>query len=261
MSRTVYTRNDYHLGDNLIFLHLLRALAKSHVSVPFVHFCHGCNIEQLQEVVADLPNILLEPFESPLWPERESEAINVWKNHDEFWTTHASRWDWSAFTLAHHTWTAERMGFVSPFTCREQLLFDYPALQPEFLPAQRSFLIGDSPPNSGQYSEWADHSKNPLNELVQHLKESGFLITRTSVLKERGWSITEIGKFSCASFHHIMVPNGPFFPTLNTANHHHSEGRRRIVLLDNGEHLNMPGIEQCATVDEVMEIAQQEAWV
>lgn len=58
-----------------------------------------------------------------------------------------------------------------------------------------------------------------------------------------------------------MVPNGPFWPTLNTTNHHYHEERRRIVLLDNGESLNMPHIEQCRNVNEVMQIAKQEGWI
>lgn len=263
MSRTVYTSNLYHLGDNLIFLHLLRALAKSHVSLPFVHFCHGCNIGQLQDVVEDLPNILLEPFESPLWPEHEREAIDTWKNAEGFWEGHAHRWDWSAFTLAHHAWTAARMGFVSPFTCREHLLFDYPALGG--MPARGftfDFLIGDSEPSSGQYSEWADHSRNPLESLVRALEEKGFNCIRTSEAKKSpSSSISKIGQWSLAYRHHIMVANGPFWPTMNVHNHHAHEGRRRIVLLDNGERLNMPGIEQCATVDEVMQIAMEEKWI
>lgn len=262
MSRTVVTFNEYHLGDGLIFLHLLRAIAKAHVSTPFLHFCHANLIPQLQEAVADLPNILLEPFESELWPDRKREAINTWKNHGDEWVNSPLRWDWSAYTIWHHGVIAKRMGYSSPFTRREHLLFDYPALNPWWSEDPIDFLIGDSAPSSGQYNEWADHSKEPLSVLIQALRDAGRSVITTSYLRQTGGcSVTQIGRASHQYRHHIMVPNGPFWPALNTTNHHHHEGRRRIVLLDNGENLNMPHIEQCRNVNEVLAIAREEKWI
>lgn len=262
MSRTVYTYNEFHLGDNLIFLHLLRSLAKSHVSTPFVHFCHAHYHDQLKEVVEDLPNILLEPFQSSLWSQHRHHSVDTWKNAEQHWEKSPVRWDWSAHALEHHRWTAQRMGFESPFSIREHLLFDYPAL--EKIPigdVMYDFLIGDSKPSSGQYSEGADHSINPLSSLNEKLLRAGKSIMRTEHAKECGDSITRIGGFSQSFTNHIMVASGPFWPTLNVHNHHNHEGRKRIVLLDNGEQLNMPHIIQCANVGEVMEIAKQEGWV
>jgi len=261
MSRSVFTHEHHNCGDNMLHLYLVRALAKQYDQIPFVHFCNGCHHANLYEVVVDLSNVLLVPFESDLWKEKQHESIGVWKNEGSAWVDSPLRWDWSSYYLWWHGVVARRMGFESPFTCREHLLFDYPGLEPEFPVAERSFLIGDSAPSSGQYSEWADHSKEPLNQLISLLKNSGFLVTRTSFLKEKGYSITQIGKFSSASQHHIMVPNGPFWPTLSTHNNHWHEGRRRIVLLDNGENLNMPHIEQYRNVAEVMEIAKEAGWV
>lgn len=258
MSRTAYTYNEFHLGDNLVFLHLLRSLAKSHVSTPFVHFCHAHYRDQLKEVVEDLPNILLEPFESALWLQHRHHAVNTWKNAEGHWEKSPVRWDWVNHTLDHHRWTARRMGFESPFTCREHLLFDYPALEPKNLKPCR-FLIGDSAPNSGQYSEWADHSKSPLGNLAMDFRAS--ICVETSHLQKKGWRISQIGSASHSCVNHIMVANAPFFVTMNVHNHHNSEGRKRIVLIDNGERMEMPGITQCANVEEVMQIARQEGWI
>lgn len=262
MSSTIYLHNRYHLGDGLILLHLVRALAKKNVSRAFVVFTNYCNIPQLVEVVQDLPNILLEPFESELWAQHQHESIDTWKNFHDMWVESPMRWDWSSFQLWHHKVTARRMGFESPFTCREHLLMDYPALDAgKVKPDVVDFLVGDSPPNSGQYSEWADHSKYPLLRLIDALENSGRTVQLTSALKANGLSITAVGQTSLLCRHHIMVPNGPFWCTMNTANHHAHEGRKRIVLLDNGENLNMPGITQCRNVDEVMAIAKTEGWV
>lgn len=259
MSHTTYSFNKFHLGDNLIFLHLLRALAKQRVSQPFVHFCHAHLIPQLQEAVADLPNILLEPFESRLWEDRGPRAVDTWKNAEGYWEASALRWDWSGFQLCHHAWMANRLGFESPFTCREHLLFEW--VIPNKLGIYPvDFMIGDSPPSSGQYSEWADHTKAPLDELVNQLSKR-FSVQRTSVFKDAGLSVGAIGSESILCRHHIMVANAPFFATMNVHNHHHHEGRRRIVLLDNGENLNMPFIDQRESVEQIFDIAGEEGWV
>jgi hypothetical protein len=268
MSDTVYTYEEHNLGDQLIFLHLLRSLAKAHVRRAFVHFCGAHHHAQLREVVADLPNIILEPFESPLWQDVKHRAICVWKNHQDYWVNSTLRWDWPGFTLCHHAWTANRMGFDSPFTRREQLLFDAPC----FLRAEVSgwnppmghfeeFLIGDSAPSSGQYSEWKDHSRNPLSSLIAALELAGKKFVRTSQFLEKGRTISDIAKNSLYYRHHIMVPNGPFWGTMNTQNNHYSDGRLRVVLLDNGENLNMPGITQCANVEQVREILSREGLI
>lgn len=261
MTRQVFTHEHHHLGDQMIHLHLLRALAKQHQDTFFTHFCHACHHENLREVIADLPNILLASFESPLWSERKHESIGVWKNEGDEWVNSPNRWNWSQHTLDLHARNARKMGFRSPFTRREELLFDYPALEggAHFLKAD--FLIGDSAPSSGQYAEWADHTRTPLQPLIDALRNAGHKVRITSEMKERGASVSHIGRNSAFSTHHIMVPNGPFWPTLNVHNHHHHEGRRRIVLLDNGENLNMPNIEQVPNVEAVLQIAKSEGWI
>lgn len=267
----VVTYNRFHLGDCLISLHLLRALAKQSVGRAFIFFTNACNIPQLKEVVQDLPNILLEPFESELWRDHERDAVDMWKNAEGFWEASRYRWEWSSFVLEHHAWTARRMGLHSPFACREHLLFDYPALEihGEGIRVQlergdwkytHGFLIGDSAPSSGQYSEWADHSQKPLERLIAQLSETHSIL-RTSALQKNPSTVTYVGRISRLCRHHIMVSNGPFWPTLNTTNHHNHEGRRRIVLLDNGENLNMPFIEQVPNVEAVWDIARKERWV
>lgn len=262
MSRSIFCHNKFHLGDALQSLHLLRALAKANDQTPFVFFTHACNFPQLREVVADLPNIILADFESPLWREREHESEDMWKNHDHFWENSRFRWDWSQFMLSHHDWTAARLGFVSPFKVREHLLLDYPALTKDILDYgnREQFLIGDSAPSSGQYTEWADHTKNPMESLINALMDAGHSVLRTSSLKSL-LTISNWGSLSRSIPHHIMVANAPFFCTLNTTNHHHHEGRKRIALLDGPEQLNMPHIIQMGSVAQVMQFAKQEGWL
>lgn len=263
MSRAIFTANRFHLGDNLIFLNLLRALAKAHVSRAFVHFCNGSDIPQLREVVADLPNILLEPFESPLWVAHERDAVNVWKNAESHWERSQNRWDWAAHALEHHAWTARRMGFESPFTCREQLLFDYPALGQTIEEPARDFLVIDAEPCSGQLKPMARHGSGYLDQFIALLKNAGHNVRTTSACKKEGYTISQIGALSLKCRHVVGVMSGPAWPCLNTTRHHlHlTEGRRTIFLLDNGEQLRLPGVEQCESSEGLMVIAESEGWI
>lgn len=263
MTRTIYTHENHNLGDQLIFLHLLRSLSKQHFDHDFLHFCNGCHIPQLLEVVTDVPNILLTPFESPLWGQHKHEAVNVWKNADGWWERSRHRWDWSAHALEHHAWTARRMGFESPFTNPTHLLFDYPALEQQIAEPARDFLIVDAAPHSGQYREWADHSKAPLDQLIALLKNAGHNVRTTSACKAEGYTVTQIGALSLKCQHVLGVMSGPAWPCINTTRHHlhGTEGRRNIFLLDNGERLNLPGVEQCESAEALMKIAEGAGWL
>ena len=274
MTRSHYTQNSFNLGDNLVFLHLLRALAKKHPGHQFIHFCNGCHIGQLTEVVQDLPNIVLTPFESPLWGQHKHEAINTWKNCGAtdtrkgeqaqyvpgFWELSKHRWDWSAFTLEHHAFIAHKMGLESPFSCREHLLFDWPAINESKPGVGYTFFVVDAEPCSGQFGPMRQHGSGYMKPLIDALRENWAVIT-SSECKEEGMTISQIGGISQSCRHHIMVATGPMWASLSTYNHHNHEGRKRIVLLDNSEHLNMPHILQFTGVEPVMELAKTEGWV
>lgn len=264
MSRSIFAHNRYHLGDCLQSLHLLRALAKQNDQTPFVFFTHACNLPQLREVVADLQNIILAPFETELWRQHEHESIDLWKNRNDEWVNSWSRWNWSEHMITHHMGSAARMGLHFDGSLHPtRLLLDYPALDnPKAGNFEYDFLIGDSAPSSGQYLEWADHSKEPMRPLIQALLDQRkWKILLTSEAKELGKTISEIGRVSQECRHHIMVANAPFFCTLNTTNHHHHEGRKRIALLDGPEQLNMPHILQMGSVAQVMQFAREEKWI
>lgn len=279
--RPIITYEDHHLGDQLIFLHLLRALAKANPSRKFWHFTHANHCEQLGPVVQDLQNIELFALGTPHWLDNATQAINVWKNrgatdtrHQKgryeagFWERSKRRWDWSAFTLEHHQHIAGLLGLRSPFTIREDLLLDFPALNPDRIGGNYfyDFLIINSEPCSGQFGPMKQHGTGYLDDLAQRLAKKFTVLTTNPVFgvectRDTKKSITDIGRMSLMCRHHIMVATGPMWGTLNTTNHHHTAGRTRIVLLDNGEQLNMPGITQCANLAEVEQIAKKEKWI
>lgn len=278
----ICTYEDHNLGDQLIFLHLLRALAKANPNRRFWHFTHAHHLVQLATVVEDITNIELFSFESVQWRENQRVALNVWKNMGAtdtrsgggahyaqgFWERSKHRWDWSAFTLEHHAHVASLLGLRSPFTIREDLLFNYPALNPNSVGGSYFYdvLVINSEPCSGQFGPMKQHGSGYMDDFVKLLARKNSVITTNPVFgvectKDTKKSITDIGRMSLLCRHHVMVATGPMWGTLNTTNHHFSAGRKRIALLDNGEKLNMPGITQCASVAEVEQIARQEKWI
>jgi hypothetical protein len=264
----VCTFENHNLGDQLIFLHLLRALAKANPSQIFWHFTHASHASQLGAVVMDLPNIEIFSFESVQWRENERKAVNVWKNADDFWVRSKNRWDWSTFTIEHHQHIAGLMGLRSPISIREELLFDYPALNPNNIGGMYfyDFLFVNSEPCSGQFGPMKEHGSGYLDDFIKRVGRKHKVITTNPVLgvectRDTKKTITDIGRLSLLCHHHIMIATGPMWTTLNTTNHHHSNGRKRIVLLDNSEHLDLPRITQCGNLAEVEKIAKQEQWL
>ena len=264
----ICSHETHNLGDQLIFLHLLRSLAKANPNRVFWHFCGGHHLSQLYPLIADTNNIAVFPFESEEWHEHKDRSTNVWKNFSDYWVRHPLRWDWSGFQLAHHRWVAERLGCRSPLTIREDLLFDYPEMNPNNIGGTYfyDFFICNSEPCSGQFGPMKQHGSGYLDDMALRLSKKYSVITTNPVYgiectRNEKKSITDIGRLSIQCRHHIMVATGPFWGTMNTTNHHHSSERKRIVLLDNGEQLNMPNIIQCETKEQVEKIAKQEGWL
>lgn len=276
------TYEDHNLGDQLIFLHLLRALAKANPSHTFWHFTHAHHCAQLGSVVEDISNIELFSFDSAQWKENQRIALNVWKNvgatdtrggnvkhyQPGFWERSLHRWNWSTFMLEHHAHIAGLLGLRSPFSIREHLLFDYPALNPNHVGGTYfyDFLFVNSEPCSGQFGPMKQHGTGYLDDFIRLLARKFSVVTTSPVFgvectKDKQESITGIGRMSLLCRHHIMVATGPMWATMNTTNHHFSAERKRIVLLDNGEQINMPGITQCKSLAEVEQIARQERWI
>lgn len=267
-SRTVYVYNTWHLGDLMLALHLLRALAVRHREACFYFFMQQRYIFQLQEMIADMPQIILQPFDSPLWFERSRQAVDCWKNADGFWEQNENRWDWSRFMLEHHRWVSGRLGFESPFQTPADLLFDYPALQPsELIREDADFFIVNSEPQSLQLSAMAARGSGYLSEFIRRLGKNHRVVTTLPAegaiwsTVDRKMTVSQIGRASRWFTHHVMVATGPMWPTLSKFNYETQPNRHRIALLDNGETLNLPGLIQMRSVEELFDFARVLGWL
>lgn len=263
--KPVVCHNTYHIGDGMIIAHLLRHLAKKQPDRKFWLFLQKSSLPSISEVVQDLQNIELFSFDSAQWAQEKHRSVDTWKNYKDNWVKSKNRWNWVEHTLEHHDWTAKRMGCVSDFTRAEHLLFDYPALGPSVQDDQKEkwdaeFLICNSDPRSGQVVAMQGEHSGYLDDLVWKLGQK-YSVTTTKpangalCTQAMGHSISMIGRYSIRCKHHILVSTGPSWPTFNTHNHHlWDHTRKRIVLLDNGEHLNLPWIQQVGRVEEAEEI-------
>lgn len=264
----VITHNDFHAGDNLIALHLLRHLALQNQDRVFWHFAHGNIAAEVAPVVADIPNASVFSYDFSHWKSEGTRSIDTWKNAHDQWVKSKHRWSWSYHALEHHAWIAARLGFASPFTCREHLLFDYPELTKSGNGGMYfyDFLVINSEPCSGQFKPMAQHGSGYLDDFIRKLAKRWNVITTNPVhgvecTRENHKTLTDIGHLSTMCRNHVMIATGPMWPTLNTTNHHHSAGRKRIAMLDNGEQIHMPGIEQISTREELEKIATKEGWL
>jgi hypothetical protein len=198
------TFNEYHLGDNFVFLHLLRALAKKYPDRHFIHFAHANALKECSRVVEDLKNIDLFSFDSQQWAEMRDGSVNTWKNHDGHWERSGKRWNWVEHTLEHHAWTARRMGLASPLRSATDLLFDYPALGPSVHEQPKwsyGAFVCNSEPHSGQFSPMREHGSRYLDRLIGRLNVRPSVVATKEVdgalgTAAYGQSLSAIGRVS-----------------------------------------------------------------
>lgn len=262
--KPVCSHNHYHLGDCLISAHLLRSLAKGNPDRQFWFFISEGYLPQMNEVVEDLPNLSLFSFNSDQWQHEKGRSVNMWKDFRDHWNTSPMRWNWVDYTLEHHRWTAWRMGFPPQFSVVTELLFDYPALGPSVEKRPRwaaEFFISNSDPGSGQITHMQGENSGYLDDLIWKLSQHHSTMTTQPVkgspcTRSMGHTVSLIGRCSVAYEHHILVPSGPFWPTLNVHNHHlWGPDRKRIVIIDNGEDLTgIPWLQQVSRVEEAYDI-------
>jgi len=231
MSNLHRTHITVRLGDNLIHLQFLRALAKAHPDHRFEHAGHVAYLGQMLELTHDLPNVELYPVEYV-----RPGSIDAWKNAGQFWERHPLANDWANFHLEFFRKLAGEMGLVSPFTKPADLLHDYPALlKKEPICTPFDFLVVNSKPCSGQLTGYDSAQMDWLiGELAQKYTVVCTQKTRISGVTctaDHGFSVTAIGSASLFCKHIVMVATGCAWPTFNV--HNLQSIQTRVILLEN----------------------------
>ena len=233
-ARVFATYNAYHLGDNLLTLHYLRALAKAYPAFHFTHAAPATYLGQLAPLAADLPNLSLSALhDSPPPP----TAHNAWLGADGWFYGQPDRHDFVAIYLRHFRRLSQALGLPSPFTKARDLLFDYPALESP-LPAElddgHRILVINSAPQSGQFPAYDPAA---FDRIVRDLRNAGHIVATTSpsphaslCTQDTRMDITAIGRLSQTATAIIGVPTGPLWPTFNIWNA--DTIKTRILLLD-----------------------------
>ncbi len=248
------THNAYHLGDNLVHLNFLRKVALANPDRQFVHAAQWQYLRQLQDIVADVPNLGLTDFNYTT----PSDSINAWRGDKQFWYSHPDRLDFVKFHVeAWFPYLADRMNIENPIKCAKDMLFDYPALRTEPRhPTGCDILVINSAPGSGQFSGYDQYQ---LAILAGSMVRNGQSVVVTDdfpknlVSTQRlGYTVTEIGYLSLYCHTILMVSTGPSWPTFNIWNQ--ESVKNRIILLE-PERVNLsPNTMHCATIDEAEEV-------
>ena len=297
--KPIRTHNAYHLGDNLVHLNFLRRVAIANTDKKFVHAASYIHLPQLRDVIADVPNVALTelehdpfyaycPFDAPEWrstnyPHTGDFTFNAWRGAGGDWYNHPDRNDFVEYHTSH--WfpkLADLMGVSNPVTCRESMLFDYPALinqenrkagnfwdTPDF-----DVLVINSPPGSGQLAGYDEYA---LWETAIQICAKGRKVVCTHrprgsvnghdnlrVTTDRALTVTQIGNLSLRCHTIVMVSTGPSWPTFNRWNASviqcmdKASHPRRIILLE-PERVNLAlKTTHVATVQEAADILKKE---
>jgi hypothetical protein len=242
-----------------VHLNFLRKVALANPDRQFVHAAQWQYLKQLQDVIADVPNVELKDFNYTT----PSDSINAWRGDKQFWYSHPDRNDFVKFHVeAWFPYLADRMDVENPIKCAKDMLFDYPEIRTAFAPAIPAFypscdvLVINNPPGSGQFQSYDQYA---LAILADRIAVKGYSVVVTDeypknlVSTQRlGYSVTKIGFLSLICHTILMVSTGPSWPTFNVWNQ--ESVKNRIILLE-PERVNLsPNTMHCATVDEAAEV-------
>ena len=209
----IHTYNEYHLGDNLIHLHYLRKVCEQNPDLEFTHHCNPQYHNQLTPLLEDMP-IGLQGLSIP------TSAHNAWIGYQNFFYNHQARRDWVVFHQSWFDYLSDRLEVANPIACKEDFLFDYPALNVP-IPITFDYLIINATPNSGQLPDF-----NPefFHNRVRNLLNEGFSVITTNPTGmglstlEMGLDVTGIGSLSKYCKHIEAVDTGPLWTTFNKFN-------------------------------------------
>lgn len=267
--RTHHQHNQFHFGDCALHLNFLRRLALAHSDHRFEFSGHLCHLPQLNEIVEDVPNISLLDIEKvgPM-------GIGVWKNEGGYWERSPHRWDFVAFHLDWFQHLSRRMGLPSPIRTRDDLLFDYPALQREVLPGMEfDVLVVNSNPQSAQFLDY--QREDSMDEMIWALISQGLRVITTKPVQvwpstcvglvppctlNYGLTCSQIGALSNRVPHHVMVSTGPSWGTFNVFNR--DTTKTRLLFIGNGETVKPTADTiNCATFTEGMRLLREKGLI
>ena len=209
----IHTYNEYHLGDNLVHLNYLRKICEQNLDLEFTHHCNPMHHSQLTPLIEDMP-ISLQGLSIP------PGAHNSWIGRNNYFYNSPLRNDWVLFHLVWFDHLSNLLEVSNPIACREDLLFDYPAVM-QLSRYEFDYLIINSPPQSGQLPQY-----NPefFIKRVKDLANEGFKVITTyptglvPCTLDSHLDVTSIGVLSNGCKHIEGVATGPMWTTFNKFN-------------------------------------------
>jgi len=217
----IHTYNEYRLGDNLVHLNYLRKVCKENPDLEFTHHVNPAYIDQLTPLVEDTA-IGLQGLSIP------PGAHNAWIGRDNYFYNHPLQHDWVAFYLEWFDHLSNILEVSNPMACKEDFLFDYPALNEPY-DMEFDVLVINSAPSSGQLPDF-----NPqfFEKRVRELANQGLKVVTTAptgmVSCTLDWDldVTGIGAISKYCQHIEGVATGPMWTTFNIFNQNNILSRK-----------------------------------
>ena len=209
----IHTYNEYHLGDNLVHMNFLRRACKINPELEVTHHCNPAHVGQLIHLTEGVPVKLSDLHIPP-------NAINSWIGRDNYFYNHPLRSDWCLFHLSWFDHLSTLMEISNPMACREDFLFDYPALKRSEYP-HFDYLVINSQPLSNQFPEYspsffANRVRNLLNQGLKVVTTAPTGMCESTL--DMGMSVSEIGNLSNYCDHIEGIATGPMWTTFNIFN-------------------------------------------
>jgi hypothetical protein len=241
---TFFTHTTNSVGDNMWSLQYLRKQAILYPQHRFVHAVPYHLLAPLIDVVADLRNLSL--IDSNYKPHYSKD---IWVNSGNFSETHPDKTNVVKVLIDFYARFSNRNGMESALRHPEDLLYDYPALDKAKYTQNFDFLIVNSKPMSGQFTD-----VDAIDDLIGELVDKGHSVVTTSQSRHNvtctelaGLSLTQIGNLSRNCRNILGIATGPMWATFNVWNAELTELR---LLLSKYDTIFMsPNTEHASTVE------------
>lgn len=223
--KTIATFNPLHLGDNLVTVHFLRALAKANPQTYLYHYAPEQYLAQLYPLWQDMPNLAIASI--ALVPQG---AHNTWCGSGGWWYCQPDTTDWLAVYTRWLDHLAAQMGLTNPIRQPTDFLFDYPALQrtedrgqmTDQTSPSADILVINSQPQSNQASGYGPAA---FDRLIDDLRSAGHVVAHTApslagnfCTWDRKMDVTALGRLSQTVKAIVGVSTGPMWTTFNIWN-------------------------------------------
>lgn len=221
MSNELHFYNNYHLGDMGYHIHFCNKLILQYPDLMIYNYTKDDYIDELNHHIypSNKDNILIKSLK-----DKPKNSQNCWINRNweyEKWRKeifHYGNFDFFYIDFYKHLFG--ELGFESPVNSIDDFLFDHSSIIDFSNDVDNyDFLLINSEPFSGQWF----YSERDFDQLIHHIRNSGYTVITTKKSKVDGipctldydYSLLQIGSQAIKSKYVIGVHTSPWLYSLN----------------------------------------------